>query len=134
MTTETSGWINQVNWNDDGLVPAIAQDQDTGKILTHAWMNRDALTKTVALGRAVYWSRSRQQLWYKGEISGHVQEIREVRLDCDQDTILLLVKQVGGIACHTGRYSCFFTKLHDGRWEQVDPVIKDPGLIYGRQK
>lgn len=134
MATETSDWVNQVNWNDDGLVPAIAQDQDTGKILTHAWMNRDALAKTVALGRAVYWSRSRQQLWFKGEVSGHVQEIREVRLDCDQDTILLLVKQVGGIACHTGRYSCFFTKLQNGRWEQVEPVIKDPALIYGQQK
>jgi len=134
MTIVASDWISEIKWNADGLVPAIAQDKITGRVLTHAWMNREALIKTVELGRAVYWSRSRQQLWFKGEISGHVQQIIEVRLDCDKDTILLLVSQLGGIACHTGRYSCFFMKLQDGRWEQVEPVIKDPGLIYGQQE
>lgn len=133
MTSMSPDWISEIKWGLDGLVPVIAQDQDTGKVLTHAWMNREALEKTVALGRAVYWSRSRQKLWYKGEISGHVQEIHEVRADCDMDTVLLLVRQIGGIACHTGRFSCFYMKLHDGQWQQVEKVIKDPEQIYGQQ-
>jgi phosphoribosyl-AMP cyclohydrolase len=127
-------WINAIKWDSNGLVPAIAQDQDTHSILTQAWMNRDALEKTLQLGRAVYWSRSRQQLWVKGEISGHVQEVSQIRTDCDMDTILLLVKQTGGIACHTGRYSCFFHRLDDGRWVETDPVITDPEQIYGQHK
>ena len=133
MSTQPD-WLNQVKWNNEGLVPAIAQDQDSGKILTLAWMNPEALSKTAESGHAVYWSRSRQQLWHKGEVSGHTQVINEIRLDCDQDAILLLVKQLGGIACHTGRHSCFFTQLQNGHWQAVEPVIKDPELIYGQQK
>ncbi|MFM9970510.1 MAG: phosphoribosyl-AMP cyclohydrolase [Burkholderiales bacterium] len=123
-------WLDDVNWNDEGLIPAIAQEEATGKILMVAWMNRDALEKTVASGEAIYWSRSRHRLWHKGEESGHVQTVREVRLDCDNDVLLLQVSQVGGIACHTGRHNCFFRKLVDGRWQEVDPVIKDPKEIY----
>ncbi len=134
MPALNTDWINEIKWGGNGLVPVIAQDQDTGSILTQAWMNREALEKTVQLGRAVYWSRSRQQLWFKGEVSGHVQEVGEIRTDCDMDTILLLVKQVGGIACHTGRYSCFFNKLENERWVQVEPIITDPGLIYGKHE
>jgi phosphoribosyl-AMP cyclohydrolase len=122
--------LDQVIWNPDGLVPAIAQDHATGAILMVAWMNRDALAFTAAEGRAVYWSRSRQKLWRKGEESGHVQWVREIRLDCDADVILLRVEQVGGIACHTGRQSCFFRMLKQGEWEIVDPVLRDTKQIY----
>ena len=121
---------DNIAWNEEGLVPAIAQDQDSGRVLTLAWMNREALTLTIQEGRAVYWSRSRQRIWRKGEDSGHVQQVREIRLDCDRDAILLLVTQVGGIACHTGRLSCFYNLLGDGTWEESDPVIKSPEEIY----
>ena len=123
-------WIDQLRWDDKGLVAAIAQDARSGRVLTVAWMNREALIETVKRGEAVYWSRSRSKLWHKGEESGHVQKVLEVRLDCDADAILLKVEQVGGIACHTGRESCFFRKLDDGRWRGTDPVLKDPKDIY----
>ena len=124
-------WTEQVCWDTNGLAPAIAQDAASGRVLTLAWMNRDALVETAARGEAVYWSRSRKRLWRKGEESGHVQKVVEIRLDCDADAILLRVEQLGGIACHTGRESCFFRKLEDGRWVSMDPVLKDPKLIYG---
>ena len=124
-------WIEQVKWADDGLVAAIAQDAASGRVLTLAWMNREALTRTAATGEAHYWSRSRRQLWRKGEASGHVQKVRELRLDCDSDAILLLVEQVGGIACHTGRERCFFQRLENDRWAEVESVVKDPREIYG---
>ncbi len=123
-------WLDEVPWNEHGLIAAIAQDGSSKRILTLAWMNRDALQKTVESGEAVYWSRSRKKLWRKGEESGHVQRVLEVRLDCDADAVLLRVEQAGGIACHTGRESCFFRKLENGRWVTVDPVLKDPALIY----
>lgn len=124
--------LDSVCWNADGLVPAIAQDADSGQVLMLAWMNRAALTETLASGRAVYWSRSRRALWRKGETSGHSQQVREVRLDCDGDTVLLRVTQAGGIACHTGRGSCFFRRWDPfNGWEAVDPVLKDPEDIYG---
>jgi len=123
-------WLDEVPWNEHGLIAAIAQDGSSDRILTLAWMNRDALQKTVESGEAVYWSRSRKKLWRKGEESGHVQKVLEVRLDCDADAVLLRVEQAGGIACHTGRESCFFRKLENGRWVTVDPVLKDPALIY----
>lgn len=119
-----------VQWDADGLAPAIAQDADSGRILMVAWMNAEALRLTLAEGRAVYWSRSRCKLWRKGESSGHGQQVREVRLDCDGDVLLLQVKQEGGIACHTGRESCFFRVYRDGAWHPVDPVLKDPQDIY----
>jgi len=125
-------WLDKVKWDDKGLAPAIAQDAASGKILMVAWMNREALAQTVAGGEAVYWSRSRRKLWHKGEESGHVQKVRELRLDCDEDVILLSVEQVGGIACHTGRHNCFFQKYADGKWVVADPVIKDPKEIYGK--
>jgi phosphoribosyl-AMP cyclohydrolase len=125
-------WLNKVKWNDDGLVPVIAQEALTGKVLMFAWMNRAALERTAAGGEAVYWSRSRRKLWHKGEESGHVQKVRELRLDCDEDVILLTVEQVGGIACHTGRHNCFYQKYVDGKWIVVDPVIKDPKDIYSK--
>ena len=124
-------WVNQVHWDESGLAPAVAQDAATGRVLTLAWMNRAALAETVRRGEAVYWSRSRGRLWRKGEQSGHVQRVVELRLDCDADAILLRVEQHGGIACHTGRESCFFRKLEDGSWVTVDPVLKDPSAIYG---
>ncbi|HYG54846.1 MAG TPA: phosphoribosyl-AMP cyclohydrolase [Burkholderiales bacterium] len=127
-----SGWLDEVPWNGDGLVAAVAQDAASGRVLTVAWMNREALERTVQAGEAHYWSRSRKRLWRKGEESGHVQKVREVRIDCDADAVLLLVEQVGGIACHTGRESCFFRKLEKGKWVSVDPVLKDPSLIYKR--
>jgi phosphoribosyl-AMP cyclohydrolase len=123
-------FLDEVPWGGDGLVAVVAQDAASGKVLTVAWMNRDALRQTVETQQAVYWSRSRKRLWRKGEESGHVQEVREVRIDCDSDAILLKVEQVGGIACHTGRGSCFFRKLENGKWVTVDPVLKDPSLIY----
>lgn len=128
MSSDT--WLNKVNWSEDGLVPAIAQDAENGDILMVAWMNREALKKTVELGEAVYWSRSRKKLWHKGEESGHTQKVKEVRLDCDEDVVLLRIEQVGGIACHTGRRSCFFQRLDKGKWVAVDPVLKDPHEIY----
>jgi phosphoribosyl-AMP cyclohydrolase len=123
-------WLDDVPWNEHGLIAAIAQDGSSDRILTLAWMNRDALQRTVESGEAVYWSRSRKKLWRKGEESGHVQKVLEVRLDCDADAVLLRVEQAGGIACHTGRESCFFRKLENGRWVTVDPVLKDPARIY----
>ena len=123
-------WLDEVPWNEHELVAVVTQDFSSGKILTVAWMNRAALQKTAETKEAVYWSRSRNKLWRKGEQSGHVQKVREVRIDCDADAILLKVEQVGGIACHTGRESCFFRKLENGKWVTVDPVLKDPKLIY----
>ena len=124
-------WLERVRWNADGLVPAIAQDAATLRVLTLAYMNREALTRTVKTQVAHYWSRSRNKLWRKGERSGHVQRIREIRLDCDNDAILLIVDQVGGIACHTGRELCFYKRLENGDWQVVEPVLKDPDTIYG---
>ncbi len=123
-------WLNKVNWSEDGLVPAIAQDAISGDILMVAWMNREALKKTVEHGEAVYWSRSRKKLWHKGEESGHTQKVKEIRLDCDEDVVLLKIEQVGGIACHTGRRSCFFQRLDKDQWVTIDPVLKDPHEIY----
>jgi len=123
-------WLDEVPWNGDGLIAAVAQDANSGRVLTVAWMNREALEKTAATREAVYWSRSRRKLWRKGEESGHVQKVRELRLDCDSDAILLQVEQVGGIACHTGRESCFYRKLENGSWVTTDPVLKDPATIY----
>lgn len=127
----SNAWLDELTWDKDGLIPAIAQDAETGDVLMFAWMNRDALARTVETGEAVYFSRSRGKLWHKGEESGHTQKIREIRIDCDNDVVLLKIEQVGGIACHTGRRSCFFQRyLADGRWEAVDPVLKDPKEIY----
>ncbi len=126
----TSDFLDTLAWNSDGLVPAIAQDATTGRILMVAWMNRESLALTVAKNQAVYWSRSRNRLWHKGEESGHIQQVRDIRLDCDGDVLLLSVDQVGGIACHTGRESCFYRTLVDGQWQVADPVLKDPSSIY----
>lgn len=126
-----SSWLDTVNWNSDGLVPAIAQDATTGRILMMAWMNRESLQLSAERGEAVYWSRSRNQLWHKGETSGHIQKLHEIRLDCDEDVVVLQVEQLGGIACHTGRESCFYRVLKDGEWQTVEPVVKDPAQIYG---
>ncbi|BBP03762.1 phosphoribosyl-AMP cyclohydrolase [Sulfuriferula plumbiphila] len=126
----SDNWLNKVNWTEDGLVPAIAQDAGNGDVLMVAWMNREALKRTVATSEAVYWSRSRKKLWHKGEESGHVQKVKEIRLDCDEDVILLKVEQVGGIACHTGRHDCFFQKYENGQWVTTEPVLKDPAEIY----
>ena len=123
-------FLDEVPWDESGLVPVVTQDSQSGRVLTLAWMNRAALAQTVERGEAVYWSRSRKRLWRKGEESGHVQKVLELRLDCDADALLLKVEQVGGIACHTGRESCFFRRLEDGRWVSSDPVLKDPSLIY----
>ena len=123
-------WLNKVNWSKDGLVSAIAQDVATGRVLMAAWMDREALRLTVETGEAVYWSRSRKKLWHKGEESGHFQRVKEICLDCDGDAVLLLVEQQGGIACHTGRASCFFNRLENGQWLEIDPVIKSPDEIY----
>jgi phosphoribosyl-AMP cyclohydrolase len=129
MTTITDA-VTQLNWNEQGLVPAIAQDWQTGEVLMLAWMNREALALTVQEGRAVYWSRSRGALWRKGEQSGHVQLLKELRIDCDADTVLMQVEQLGGIACHTGRRSCFYQRLEEGAWRAVEPVLRDPASIY----
>lgn len=131
MNTATAALLNDIRWNDQGLLPVIAQDATNKRVLMLAWMNRDALKATIAKGEAVYWSRSRQRLWHKGESSGHTQRIEEMRLDCDGDTLLLLVEQRGGIACHTGRESCMYRKQVDGdRWQIIDTPIKDPHDIY----
>jgi phosphoribosyl-AMP cyclohydrolase len=126
-----SAWLDEVRWNPDGLIPVIAQEAETGVILMVAWMNEEALRLTVEEGRAVYWSRSRKKLWRKGEESGHRQRVIKIRLDCDEDVLLLEVEQAGGIACHTGRHHCFYRTLRDGRWEITEPVVKDPQSIYG---
>lgn len=123
-------WLNKINWSADGLVPVIAQDEQSGKVLMVAWMNRDAIKLTAETGEAIYWSRSRKKIWRKGEESGHVQKVKAIYLDCDEDVILLSVEQVGGIACHTGRQSCFFNKLEEDQWVVTAPVMKDPVEIY----
>lgn len=126
-----ASFLDAVRWSADGLVPAVAQEAGSGRVLTLAWMNRDALAATARSGVAHYWSRSRARLWRKGQSSGHEQRVREIRLDCDDDAILLVVEQAGGIACHTGRERCFYKLLEDGRWRATDPVLKDPQVIYG---
>jgi phosphoribosyl-AMP cyclohydrolase len=131
-TVALPDWLKDIRWSDDGLVPAIAQDATSGDILMMAWMNAESLKLTTEEGRAVYWSRSRGKLWRKGETSGHQQIVSEIRLDCDEDVILLKVEQKGGMACHTGRRSCFYRKLENGQWQSVDPVLKDPDEIYGK--
>lgn len=123
-------WLGKINWSVDGLVPAIAQDAASGRVLMVAWMNREALKRTAESGEAVYWSRSRKKLWHKGEESGHVQKVKEIRIDCDQDVVLLQVEQQGGISCHTGRESCFFYKLEGDQWVETDAVLKAPEEIY----
>lgn len=123
-------WLDKVNWTDDGLVPVIAQEVNTNKVLMFAWMSREALRLTADTGRAVYWSRSRGRLWHKGEESGHVQKVHEIRLDCDEDVVLIKVEQVGGIACHTGRHNCFFQKLEQDQWVIDQEVVKNPKDIY----
>jgi len=127
MNTE---WLDQIKWTDDGLVPAIAQDAETGRVLMFAWMNRESLGLTVEKGEAVYYSRSRAKLWHKGEESGHTQKVKSLRLDCDGDVIVMKIEQTGGIACHTGRESCFYREFKNGKWVTVDDVIKDPEDIY----
>lgn len=126
-------WFEQLRWNEQGLVPVVTQDSATGRVLTVAWMNQEALQQTFERKEAVYWSRSRAKLWRKGEESGNVQRVVEIRLDCDADALLLRVEQAGGVACHTGRESCFFRKLENGRWVSTDPVLKDPKLIYDKK-
>jgi len=126
-------WLDEIRWDSDGLVPAIAQEASSGDVLMFAWMNREALSATVERGQAVYWSRSRQRLWHKGEASGHWQQVHEIRMDCDNDVLLLKVSQLGhdpGIACHTGRHSCFFQRLQSGAWQPVEPVLLAPEKIY----
>jgi phosphoribosyl-AMP cyclohydrolase len=125
-------WVDEIKWTADGLVPAVAQDAVDGRILMVAWMNREALRLTAEKGSAVYWARSRHKLWHKGEESGHRQIVKEIRLDCDNDVILLQIEQLGGIACHTGRRSCFYQRLEGDRWVVVEPVLKDPAAIYGK--
>jgi phosphoribosyl-AMP cyclohydrolase len=132
MEQAMSNWLDEIKWDSAGLVPAIAQDYKSGRVLMMAWMNREALQLTAREGRAIYWSRSRNKLWRKGEESGHVQKLHEMRLDCDADVIILLVEQLGGIACHTGRESCFYRVFSDNAWQAVDPVLKDPQAIYTR--
>ena len=126
----TNNWLDKIKWDSDGLIPAIAQETGTGKILMMAWMNRESLELTVKEGRAIYWSRSRGKLWRKGEESGHVQTLKDIRLDCDNDVVLLEVEQLGGIACHTGRHNCFYKQLQDDQWVEVEHVIKNPDDIY----
>jgi len=124
-----SNWLDEIKWSSDGLVPVIAQEQD-GTVVMFAFMNRESLQLTLDRGEAVYWSRSRQKLWHKGEESGHTQKVISIRTDCDKDVILLTIEQIGGIACHTGRHSCFYHELSKGEWQVVEPVIKDPNEIY----
>jgi phosphoribosyl-AMP cyclohydrolase len=123
-------YLDQIKWNQDGLVPVVAQEAATGRLLTQAWINREALTVAVAEGRAVYWSRSRNKLWRKGEESGHIQKLVDVLLDCDNDAVCYRVEQIGGIACHTGRESCFYRRLDAGTWQEFEPVLRDPAQIY----
>ncbi len=125
-----AGWLDEILWDEHGLVPAIAQDAVTGEVLMFAWMNRESLALTAETGNATYWSRSRGRLWRKGEESGHAQKVLELRVDCDKDVVLMKIEQIGGIACHTGRRSCFFTRLDDGQWNDVEPVLKNPKEIY----
>ena len=132
MTMTGNPLTSAVQWNELGLVPAIAQDWQTGEVLMMAWMNAESLALTVAEGRAVYWSRSRQALWRKGESSGNVQLLKELRLDCDGDTLLLKVEQVGGIACHTGRQHCFYQRWNSDNWQVTDEVLKSPEELYGQ--
>ena len=127
----STDWLDQIKWNSDGLVPAIAQDWQSGRILMQAWVNKEALALAVQENRAIYWSRSRQKLWRKGEDSGHTQVLHGLYLDCDQDSVIYKVEQLGGIACHTGRESCYYLRLEDGQWVENAPVIKDPEDIYG---
>ncbi|MGH8547931.1 MAG: phosphoribosyl-AMP cyclohydrolase [Methylococcales bacterium] len=129
----STSWLDEIRWNGEGLVPVIAQESGSAQVLMLAWMNRESLETTVREGFAVYWSRSRNRLWRKGEESGHRQKVVDIRLDCDQDVLLMRVEQSGGIACHTGRHHCFYRKLTDGEWREVDPVIKNPELIYRRE-
>lgn len=130
----SDAWLDEVKWDSNGLVPAIAQEAGSGKILMLAWMNRDALKLTAAEGKAIYWSRSRQKLWRKGEESGHEQVLKSLRLDCDNDVIMMQVEQKGGIACHTGRHSCFYREYRDGQWQEVEPVLKSEAEIYGSKE
>lgn len=130
-TGSNDDWVDEIAFDEDGLVPAVAQESGSGRVLMVAWMNREAVLETARSGRAVYWSRSRQRLWRKGEESGHVQLVKGVRMDCDGDVVLLEVEQVGGIACHTGHVRCFFRRLENGKWIEVEPVLKEPGKIYG---
>jgi len=125
-----TSWLDQIKWTEDGLVPVIAQDAASGRVMMFAWMNRESLQLTQEKGEAVYYSRSRQKLWHKGESSGHTQKVKSIRLDCDADVILLSIEQTGGIACHTGRESCFYRELQNEQWEPVDPVLKNPDEIY----
>mgnify|MGYP002713055094 FL=1 len=125
-------WLDEIKWTEDGLLPVIAQDATSGRVLLFAWMTRESLKMTAQQGEAVYYSRSRGRLWHKGEESGHVQKVKQMRLDCDGDVILLDIEQVGGIACHTGRQSCFYKEFKDGAWQAVDPVLKDPNDIYNK--
>jgi phosphoribosyl-AMP cyclohydrolase len=127
-------WLKKVRWDEHGLVPVIAQEASTGDVVMFAWMNRDALARTVETGEAVYWSRSRKKLWHKGEESGHIQKVREIRIDCDEDVVLLKIEQIGGIACHTGRHSCFYQKFDGAEWQAVEPVLQDPETIYTHGK
>jgi phosphoribosyl-AMP cyclohydrolase len=137
-TQPKAAWLKKVQWDEHGLVPVIAQEAGSNDMLMFAWMNREALARTVELGEAVYWSRSRKKLWHKGEESGHVQKVLEIRLDCDEDVVLLKIEQAGGIACHTGRHSCFFQKFEgdaqDGDWQNTEPVLKDPSDIYAKKE
>ena len=133
MSAQTDAWLDAVSWDERGLAPVVTQDATSGRVLTLAWMNRASLAETIRTGQAVYWSRSRGRLWHKGEASGYVQKVAELRLDCDADAILLRVEQVGGIACHTGRERCFYLKLENGRWVETDPVLKDPAEIYPKK-
>jgi phosphoribosyl-AMP cyclohydrolase len=130
---QTEAWLDAVSWDERGLAPVVTQDAASGRVLTLAWMNRESLAETIRTGQAVYWSRSRGRLWHKGEQSGHVQKVVELRIDCDADAILLRVEQVGGIACHTGHARCFYLKLENGRWVETDPVLKDPAEIYAKK-
>tara|TARA_R110001599_G_scaffold353459_1_gene592443 strand:+ start:146736 stop:147140 length:405 start_codon:yes stop_codon:yes gene_type:complete len=132
MSNDTADLVEEIKWNEHGLVPAIAQDWQTGEVLMLAWMNRESLALTLSEGRAIYWSRSRKVLWRKGEESGHVQELKELRIDCDADTVLMKVEQLGGIACHTGRRSCFYRKSADGAWQVTDKVLQSPEEMYGK--
>lgn len=127
-----TNWLDKIRWNEQGLVPVIAQEIGSGKVLMLAWMNREALQLTTQHKRAIYWSRSRGKLWYKGEESGHVQHVKDIRLDCDNDVVLLSIEQEGGVACHTGRHHCFFQQLQDKQWVSVEPVLKDPATLYNK--